>query len=222
MCVASAHMCPNGSWTMPYRSPQNWLRQREHRFRPGVCRLLPGGIHVRHVEREHHRSSAQRFRRAHALLGKCVGHHQVGIADLQVRVHDLAVGRGADRPHYFRAEYVSVKFDCLGRSVHQQVRRDAVHSIRNWFHHLPSSVDVPCNCPVCIWLVQFASDGLHQFFQAVGDVVAEVRRRRDACRAPPHCRTARKSKNGVDLSMIGGRRTSGSPARAGSVPAFSG
>src|SRR5436190_10078688 len=58
--------------------------------------------------------------------------HDKRIPDAQAGVHDLAI-RAGHSTKFDRAERVLVKFDRIGRPGANEMRRDGVHSFRNWF-----------------------------------------------------------------------------------------
>src|ERR1700752_4488727 len=78
------------------------------------------------------RRSAECQRTAKIYIGIFVGKHDAAIVDL-----DLSMSNGPLRPRhahdFFCAEYFLVEFNCIGRSLHAQVRRYRVIYLRNRF-----------------------------------------------------------------------------------------
>src|SRR5205814_10038667 len=67
-----------------------------------------------------------------APLGHLLIEHDDRIPDAQAGVHDLAI-RAGHSTKFDRAERVLVEFDRLGRPGADEMRRDGVHSFRDWF-----------------------------------------------------------------------------------------
>ena len=88
------------------------------------------GIHIIHIKKNAHRRAAQGHGAAGAALGEFVGEHDARIADLQFGVTDTAVGM-RDAHQFLGAKGVFVEFDGAGRVGNDQVRRNAVVSLRD-------------------------------------------------------------------------------------------
>ena len=103
----------------------------------GLQRLLVGGVCVRDVKIKHDRHGP-------GVLGRVRDHHH-GIADLELRMHDLAVGPFCRFVVEFGAEGFLHEADDFLRAVDDEIRGDGVEPVRYRFcscrHHVLPGVE---------------------------------------------------------------------------------
>src|SRR4029077_14134228 len=92
---------------------------------PGLKSAAINGVRVRHIQ-----AKVSWKRRK---LSRRLAHHDPRIADLNLRVQDAAVLAHGWRVRHFGIESLLEKLDQLGHSRNDQIRRDAVITIGNWF-----------------------------------------------------------------------------------------
>src|SRR5579872_1049875 len=101
------------------------IRERHLHFRPGLHSLVEHIVHVRNIEENTHRRTADRFWRPAAGMRHLISKHEEGIADLDLGVRDFAIwtvhAAGFPGP-----EGALIEIDCPGGVVDHQVRSDGM------------------------------------------------------------------------------------------------
>src|SRR5262245_40773198 len=105
------------------------IGDRHFDFAARSNRLSKSSINIRHVEVKRQRPIAF-CNRQRAELGKIVIEHQVGVANANVRVHELAAGSRRSRDFY-SAERAFEEIDIFRGALYRKVRRQRAETLRN-------------------------------------------------------------------------------------------
>ena len=145
-------MWPNGSVSVPIRSPQNWSSTGRVLGRAGVDRLLERGVDVLDIDHQADGGAAARLGPEMPHVGEFVGEHDEAVADLDLGMADLVAHRQPEL--LLRAERLLVEFDRRGRVVDDQIGRDAVIPFGNWLRPFSASLsESPAATPLSASIV---------------------------------------------------------------------